>query len=97
MKGPKNDDAKDVLLTAGAGTSLGGLMTGSRAGAGTGALIGAAAGLAAVLFTRGKDLVLPRGTTVEITLSRPLPLDPVLANFDWAGQPPLTPNRRPRK
>ena len=79
----KGDDARTVIFTTGAGAGLGGMATGRRSGAGTGAAIGAAAGLATVLLTRGKDLVLPRGTTIDISLDRPLPLDPALAKFDW--------------
>jgi type IV secretion system protein VirB10 len=81
--GSKGEDVTTVVKTTGTGTVLGGLSTGTRTGAGTGSLIGAGVGLATVLFTRGKELILPRGTSVDITLDRPLPLDPALAKFDW--------------
>ena len=60
----KADDLGTVAATTGTGAGVGGLTTGSRKGAGIGAGIGAAAGLAAVLLTRGKELELPRGTSV---------------------------------
>ena len=44
-------------------------------GAGVGAIAGAAAGLAVVLLTRGPDLILPQGTTVEMVLDRELRYD----------------------
>jgi hypothetical protein len=37
-----------------------------------GAAVGAAAGLGQVLLTRGADVVLPPGTTIEIMLDRDL-------------------------
>lgn len=94
-EGTKGKDAGTILTTTGTGSVIGGLSTASRAGAATGSLIGAAAGLATVLFTRGKELVLPRGTTVEISLDRPLSLDPALAKFDWTDY--SSGSRRPRQ
>jgi type IV secretion system protein VirB10 len=41
-------------------------------GAAIGAAAGAAAGLAGVLSSRGPDVVLPRGTTMELVLDRDL-------------------------
>jgi type IV secretion system protein VirB10 len=67
----KTDDAK----TIGTGTVEGGLI-GVIANKGKGAAVGgaggAAVGTAAVLLTRGKDLVLEPGTTIEIVLDRPV-------------------------
>ena len=87
----KADDLGTVATTTGTGAGLGGLTSGSRKGVGIGAGIGAAAGLAAVLLTRGKELELPRGTTVEIVFSRSLELDATIAKFDWTGQPSSLP------
>ncbi len=69
---------------------------GSGKGMGIGALVGAGAGLAAVLLTRGRELILPRGTTVEIALDRPLELDPALVQFDWTGHSSDLPGPAPR-
>ena len=82
-EGTKGKDAGTITGRTVEGAVLGGVVTGSRGGFRGGAGIGAAVGLATVLLTRGKELVLERGTTVEITLGRPLPLDPELAQFDW--------------
>jgi len=67
----KGEDAKTVGTIALPGAAIGGL-SGGRKGARIGGVGGAAAGLATVLLTRGKDLVLDRGTTLEIVLDRPL-------------------------
>ena len=48
-----------------------GVIAGSGKGAAVGGAGGAAVGAAAVLLTRGKDLVLEPGTTIEIVLDRP--------------------------
>jgi hypothetical protein len=68
----KGEDAGKVA-TGGAGGAIGGVISGrsaKRAGAGAG--VGAAAGAVAVLLTRGKDLVLQPGTTMEVVLDSPL-------------------------
>jgi hypothetical protein len=75
-EGNKAGDARTAGETAAAGASIG-AIAGSAAGhagmgAGIGAAGGAAAGLAGVLLSRGPDLVLPKGTTVEMVLDRPL-------------------------
>ncbi len=77
--GNKSGDARTIGEAAGAGASVG-TIAGSAAGhtgmgAGVGAAAGAAAGLAGVLLSRGPDVTLPKGTTVELTLDRPLAFD----------------------
>ena len=75
-EGNKAGDARTVGETAGAGAGIGGLAGAAAGhagvGVGIGALGGAAAGLAGVLLSHGPDLVLPKGTTVEMVLDRPL-------------------------
>ncbi len=75
----KAGDAKTVGEAAGAGATVGSIA-GSIAGhagmgAGIGVIGGAAAGLMAVLATRGPDLILPKGTTLEMVLDRELHYD----------------------
>lgn len=75
-EGTKGQDAMKVGTAAGAGTSVG-VIAGSAAGrplmgAGIGAAAGAAAGIAGVLLSRGQDVVLGRGTVVEMVLDRNL-------------------------
>lgn len=97
--GSKADDAavliRSTVYGAGIGAAAGGL-TGARAGLG----VGAAAGLLAVLLTRGPDAELPRGTTMEARLDRPLPLLASRDHFTGPGHAPDLagpPNREPRR
>jgi hypothetical protein len=74
-EGNKSGDARTVGEAAGAGATVGGLATRTVAGAGIGAAAGAAAGLAGVLLSRGPDAILPRGSSLEMVLDRPLAFD----------------------
>ena len=67
----KGEDAKTVGTTAASGAIIGGIG-GHGKGAGVGGAGGAAVGTAAVLLSRGQDLVIEPGTTIEIVLDRPL-------------------------
>jgi hypothetical protein len=73
-EGNKSGDARTVGETTATGAGVGGLIgaaSGSAGmGAGIGAAAGAAAGLVGVLFTRGPDAVLAKGTTLEMVLDR---------------------------
>jgi type IV secretion system protein VirB10 len=81
----KGTDVGTVLKTTGIGAGVGGLATQSAKGAGIGAGVGAAVGLAAVLLTRGPELELPRGTTVDVVLDRTVYLDASRINFTDPG------------
>jgi hypothetical protein len=74
--GSKGRDVGNVLKGAAIGAEggvLGGAATGNVAkGIGYGGLAGAAAGTIYTLFTRGNDIVIPTGTSVEMVLQRPL-------------------------
>ena len=81
----KGGDAKTVATGGISGASVG-TIAGSAAGhAGSGTLIGSAAGvvggLAAVLFTRGPEAELSKGSTVEMILDRPLTFAADEVNF----------------
>jgi type IV secretion system protein VirB10 len=92
-------DAGTVIKTTGAGAGIGAIAGGAK-GAGVGAGIGAAAGLATVMMTRGPDLELPRGSSVDIMLDRPLYLDPAKINFTDPGRAspmPGPPSRQPAR
>ena len=74
-EGNKSGDARTIAETTLGGASvgaLGGAASGGRYGMGTGigAAAGAAAGLAIVMFSRGPDAVLARGSTLEMVLDR---------------------------
>jgi hypothetical protein len=56
------------------GAVVGGLSQGSK-GAGIGAGVGGAAGAMIALFSRGSDVQLPPGSTVEMVIQRDVPLD----------------------
>lgn len=94
----KGTDAGTVVKTTAAGAGIGGIASRTGTGAGIGAGVGAAAGLAAVLLSRGPELDLPRGTTVDAVLDRPLSLDSSKINFSEPGRAsdmPGPPNRQP--
>lgn len=73
--GTKGDDARKIGEAASVGAGVG-VMTGPASGghygmgAGIGAAAGAAAGVLGVLLTRGPDVVLQRGSTMEMVLDR---------------------------
>ncbi len=76
----KGGDAGTVAKTTAAGTGIGAVI-GSAAGhtgmgAGVGAAAGALGGLAGVLGSRGADVVLPQGTTMELVVDRDLRFTP---------------------
>jgi hypothetical protein len=96
----KTTDAGTIMKTTGVGAGVGGLASRSATGAGIGAGIGAAAGIATVLLTRGPELELPRGTSVDIVLDRPLYLDASKVNFSDPGRASDLPgpaNREPTR
>jgi type IV secretion system protein VirB10 len=72
----KGADAGRVAQTTAIGTGVGAAIGGATghlgAGAGLGAAGGAIAGLAHVFGSRGKQVVLPAGTTMDMTLDRDL-------------------------
>lgn len=73
-EGQKGKDVGTIASTAGTGAVIGGLA-GHAKGAGIGAGIGGVAGLATVLLSRGQDVRMESGTTVEMELQRPLTLE----------------------
>jgi type IV secretion system protein VirB10 len=96
------NDAGTVLRTTTMGGGIG-TMAGAAAGnvgrgAGIGLGVGAAAGLLTMLMTRGPEVELPRGTTLDVTLDRPLYLDAERINFTDPGRASSLagpPNRQP--
>jgi type IV secretion system protein VirB10 len=88
-EGNKSGDAKTVAEGAGAGATIGGLAGAAAGhgimGAGIGGAAGAAAGLATVLFTRGPDAILAKGTTLEMVLDRPLQFEHTEIDFNQAA------------
>jgi type IV secretion system protein VirB10 len=96
----KTGDIGTVLKTTGVGAGIGGLAGQGGKGAGIGAGAGAAVGLAAILLTRGPELELPRGTTLDVVLDRAVYLDASRDNFTDPGHAstlPGPPNREPTR
>jgi hypothetical protein len=96
----KAGDVGTVMKTTTAGAGIGAIAGRSGKGAGIGAGIGAAVGLATVLFTRGPELELPRGTTFDIVLDRSLYLDADKIQFTDPGRASTlagAPNREPQR
>jgi hypothetical protein len=82
----KASDIGTVVKTTAAGAGIGAIASRSAGGAGIGAGIGAAAGLAAVLLSRGPEAELPRGSTLEAIIDRPIYLDADKVQFTTPGQ-----------
>ena len=70
----KGKDVGTVAKTTGAGAAVGAMSAGGK-GAGIGAGAGGAVGLATILLSRGQDVRMEAGTTVEMELQRPLTLE----------------------
>lgn len=68
-------DAVTVAKTAGVGAALGAIVDRSWTGAGIGAGAGSAVGLATVLLTRGKEVELRQGSTVDVVFDRSVPVN----------------------
>ncbi len=72
----KGKDAATIATSAGTGGLIGGLSRGSLKGAAVGGGIGAAVGVITTMFTRGDEVRLENGSSVEMVLTRPVELDP---------------------
>src|SRR5579871_1292953 len=88
-EGNKSGDTRTVAESAGAGASVGALAGAASGAAGMGAGIGAAAGATAgligVLFTRGPEAVLAKGTTLEMVLDRQVNFED--SELDFSNSP----------
>ncbi len=86
----KGSDIGTIAKTTAAGAGIGGIAGAASgrpgAGLGIGAAAGLATGLAAVLLTRGPEAELPRGTTLDAVLDRPLTFDADKITFTGPGQ-----------
>jgi len=95
--GNKGRDIGNVVKGAAIGAETG-VLAGAASGdlgkgIGYGSAAGAAAGAIYTLFTRGNDIVIPTGTSVEMVLQRPLVLQQAqLAGMDGTpGQAQYSP------
>ena len=72
--GTKEQDAGRIAILAGSGAGIGGIADQGLKGAGIGAGIGTGVGLATVLLSRGKEVELRQGTTLDVVFDRPVVL-----------------------
>jgi hypothetical protein len=70
-EGSEASDLGKIVVPGLAGAGIGGIAGGGK-GAAIGSGVGAVIGLASVLATRGKDIEIPRGSTMSISLDRSL-------------------------
>jgi hypothetical protein len=68
-------DAGRIAILAGSGAAIGGLADRSWSGAGIGAGAGSAVGLATVLLTRGREVELRTGSTLDVVFDHPLEIE----------------------
>src|SRR5271170_3788983 len=68
-------DAARIAILAGTGASIGGIAARSWKGAGIGGAAGSAVGLATVLLTRGKEVELRQGSTLDVVFDRPVAIE----------------------
>ena len=73
--GNRGSDAERIATLSGTGAAIGGLADRSWSAAGIGAGAGGAVGLASVLLTRGREVELRQGSTIDVVFDRPISLD----------------------
>ncbi len=79
------DAARNGAYGTIAGATAGGVATGGLDGARVGAGAGAAAGIAWALLKRGPDVKLDVGTSIEMEIQRPIPIDATRITVAKAG------------
>lgn len=98
--GSKGKDIGTVATTAATGAGLGGIIGAASdhpgAGVGYGALAGGVGGVLYTLFTRGNEVILPQGQSIEMIFQRPLQLEEAnLIGPDVAGFVPTGRQQQP--
>ena len=68
-------DATRIAILAGTGASIGGLADGGWKGAGIGAAVGGAVGVATTLLTRGREVDLTQGSTLDVVFDRAITIE----------------------
>jgi hypothetical protein len=68
-------DAERIAILAGSGAGIGGVADRSWTGAGIGAGAGSAVGLATTLLTRGREVELRQGSSLDVVFDRALVVD----------------------
>jgi type IV secretion system protein VirB10 len=75
QSGTKLQDTGRIAILAGTGAAIGGIAARSWSGAGIGGAAGGAVGFATTLLTRGKEVDLNAGSTLDVVFDRSLPLE----------------------
>ena len=73
--GDQASDAARVATLGGTGAAIGGLAARTWTGAGIGAAAGGGVGLATVLLTRGHEVDLRQGSTIDVVFDRAVSVD----------------------
>jgi type IV secretion system protein VirB10 len=73
--GQTGQDAARIAITAGTGAALGAMVDRSWRGAGMGAGAGTAVGIATALLSRGREVELRQGSTLDVMFDRAVPLE----------------------
>jgi hypothetical protein len=68
-------DAERIAILAGSGAGIGGVTDRSWTGAGIGGAAGSAVGIATTLLTRGKEVELRQGSSLDVVFDRALLVD----------------------
>jgi hypothetical protein len=68
-------DVERIAILTGSGAAIGGVADRSWSGAGIGAAAGSAVGLATTLLTRGKEIELRQGSSLDVVFDRALTVD----------------------
>jgi hypothetical protein len=68
-------DARRIAILAGSGAGIGGIADQSWSGAGIGAGVGGAVGIATTLLTRGKEVELRQGSTLDVVFDRAITIE----------------------
>lgn len=68
-------DARRIAIIAGSGASIGGIADRSWSGAGIGAGIGGAVGFATAMLTRGREVELRQGSTLDVVFDRAVSIE----------------------
>jgi hypothetical protein len=68
-------DGARVPTLSGTGAAIGGWTDQSWTGAGIGAGVGGGVGLAVVMLTRGREVTLQQGSTIDVVFNRAVPVN----------------------
>jgi hypothetical protein len=68
-------DAERIAILAGGGAAVGATVERNWTGAGIGGAAGSAVGIATTLLTRGKEVELRQGSSLDVVFDRPLAVD----------------------